>query len=313
MLLDSNTAYSYDAFNNLTGQTTTYSTGEVRTHSAGYNVAVGGNKYMLSLLQETDDTHTIPNSIGPRPFAITGSSGAGGQTVTRTHLYDSNPLTGFSKDETIHPQGDASEKQVITYDRLPTGQVRHVVASAGPERRHHPLPVRRLRPPALDRDGRFARQPPRELGSTSRPMNSGSSFGVDETRDWVRGRHSIASRMRFGDGVADAQGSQDRVLAGHEAAALIGSRCELLSCVVGEDQKGQGLIVFAHEIDHGAARPRPGHALDVETMRQTRKGCQDALQERAMPAVEALSRIGRVLEVRFKQKQLVPLHWLLRG
>jgi YD repeat-containing protein len=118
-LLDSTTAYQYDAFNNVTKRTTTFSSGESLTFTAHYDQNQANGKNLLSLLRRTDDTSQTPAQGSTPP-----------QSVTRTHLYSPDPNTGLLTNETIQPDGGPSLRVDVHYDRNSFGEVFHTIATA---------------------------------------------------------------------------------------------------------------------------------------------------------------------------------------
>jgi RHS repeat-associated protein len=111
---DATTVIGYDGLNNVDSRTTTWSSGESRSYSAQYTFNMQPDKRLLSLLQATSETSTIP----------------GQALVTRSHAYDPDVNTGLMKDETTQPNGDPSQKLFVQYDRNTFGQVKHVAATA---------------------------------------------------------------------------------------------------------------------------------------------------------------------------------------
>ncbi len=113
-LTSTTTILAYDSTSapfNLSSRSTTWNlSGETRTWSGQYTQNTSGMKWLLSLLLSTSDTSTV-----------------GTTSVTRTHAYDPDLNTGLLKDETVEPNGTPDLVSVTTYDRLPSGQVSHVM------------------------------------------------------------------------------------------------------------------------------------------------------------------------------------------
>ena len=108
--------------------------------------------------------------------------------------------------------------------------------------------------------------------------------------------------------MASGQCRQDSVLVIDKSLAAKLAGGEVVRCVSREQQQRNGLIALPHNVDDGLPRPRPRDSLNVDFRLQVRKGRQHSFKQSAMSAVKSLTRIRRVLKVRFEQEQAVANH-----
>src|SRR6188768_1567558 len=111
------------------------------------------------------------------------------------------------------------------------------------------------------------------------------------------------SRVRQGEPVSRRECPQDAILVVDETLPRMRARTGSGHAIVTQDQHRQRLVLEPEHRHDGSAWPLPFDALDIEARRELRKRGEHPLDQRAMPAVEALARKRGILEAGLQEQQ----------
>jgi len=243
---------SYDAFNNLQDQKSTWLSGEVDDSVTNYTQNTAGGKWLLSLPQSSVESSTF-----------------GGQTVTRTVSYTPDVNTGLLTDEVVEPGQSASLTQSVHYDRNAFGQVMHVASRATDPVSFAPI-VRESFVTYDSFDGVFPSSVVNALGHTTRtvyhPGLGVLAFSEDANGVTAQGQYDGFGRPRVA--IADGRGTVTKSYTfGHPYLEVPGGPPGLFSIETDVQGGGHSIVTYnalGDEVARGA-RNHDGTNSYVET------------------------------------------------